>query len=176
MTEAQTAAADAQTPQPDGTTPDTTVATTSPQAEQAVTTSPWERAIIRAMLWFSFSVILSLLPLFAAFIFKSTKGEVVTYAEVAGKGELLIITTGMAAAAAGDLWAKGAAKQWLTTALACLNTALAIFTTLWFGYLTALADEKSKVDQEFIATWSTTMFVISFLASGMSIIRAELRQ
>ncbi|MET9426323.1 hypothetical protein [Streptomyces sp. NPDC003036] len=175
MTDAHTAAEAAQTSSTeDARSSDTTLVAT--QAEHELTTPPWERAIIRAMLWFSFSVVLSLLPLCAAFVFKSTKGEAVTYAEVAGKGELLIITTGMAAAAAGDLWAKGAAKEWLTTALACLNTALAIFTTLWFGYLTALADEKSKVDQEFIATWSTTMFIVSFLASGMSIIRAELRQ
>ncbi len=128
------------------------------------------------MLWFSFSVVLSILPLVAAFFFKSTKGESVAYSDLAGNGELLIITTGMAAAAAGDLWAKGASKQWFTTVLACLNTAVAIFTTLWFGYITALADEKSNIDKGFIASWSTTLFIISFLASGMSIIRAELRQ
>lgn len=128
------------------------------------------------MLWFSFSVILSVLPLVAAFFFKSTKGEQVAYADLAGDGELLIITTAMAAAAAGDLWAKGASSEWLTTALACLNTALAIFTTLWFGYITALADEKTAIDKGFISTWSTTMFLVSFTASGLSIIRAELRQ
>lgn len=146
------------------------------QATQQLDPPPWEKATIRVMLWFSFSVVLSILPLVAAFFFKSTKGESVAYSDLAGNGELLIITTGMAAAAAGDLWAKGASKQWFTTVLACLNTAVAIFTTLWFGYITALADEKSNIDKGFIASWSTTLFIISFLASGMSIIRAELRQ
>ena len=119
--------------------------------------------------WFVFGVIIALVPLGFAYVNQRIDGRTPALAEVIGRGELLLVSTAIAAAAAGELIASGRdrAVRKLLSGGGCVAIVLA--ASLCF----AAVQGKTAPDLAAVGTVSVWLFGGTVLASASSVYLAH---
>ncbi|MFG2882196.1 hypothetical protein ACGFYV_07705 [Streptomyces sp. NPDC048297] len=97
--------------------------------------------------------------------------------QLIGHGELLIIATGLSAAAAGQAFTmKNTRFGVLPRLLGCGNVLIALFTTGVFADISAALADKDKINESFVTTYSLWFFTATLVTSFSSALLAELEQ
>lgn len=112
--------------------------------------------------WFIFSVVISLVPLFTSYVGLALDRRTAGLAAVIGRGELLLITTTLAAAAIGELIPSGRERgtQKLLAGGAC--TVIVLLSSLVFAAVQA----RPHADPALTFVLSMSLFCGTLLASG----------
>jgi hypothetical protein len=161
-----------------GTSGSGTAGATPPASPTAGTPTPtWKVVTVKMVNWFAFGVVFSVMPIIAGYFISATRGSSRTLTDLIGHGELLIVATGLSAAAAGQAFTmKHNRFGVIPRLLGCGNILIAVFTTLWFADISAALSDKQKIDESFVATYSLWFFAATLITSFSGALVAELEQ
>ncbi|MFF0733315.1 hypothetical protein ACFYVK_17030 [Streptomyces chartreusis] len=127
--------------------------------------------------WFAFGVLFSIMPIITGFFIAETRGSDRRLTDLIGHGELLIVATGLAAAAAGQAFSMKHTKFGVLPRLVgCGNVLIALFTTGVFADISAAVAEKEQIDETFVAAYSLWFFGAALITSFSGALLAELEQ
>ena len=123
--------------------------------------------------WLVFSVLLALLPIGYNYLRVLTRGGDPTVENLLGKGELLLVTAGISAAALGNLIGSG--KDWLRAKMFAGggSVIMLILVTLYFTDITSTPAGQS-LNSSVIASYSKWFFLFSVLAGAGCVALEEL--
>ena len=112
--------------------------------------------------WLIFSVLISLVPLFTSYAGLLLDGRPASLHTLTGRGELLLITTTLAAAAIGELIPSGRERgtQKLLAGGSCI--VIVLFSSLLF----AAVQSRAQSDASLVFALSLSLFCGTLLASG----------
>ncbi|MCX4822811.1 hypothetical protein OG883_23515 [Streptomyces sp. NBC_01142] len=127
--------------------------------------------------WFAFGVVFAVMPILLSYIIGETRHSERTLRSLIGHGELLIVATGLSAAAAGQAFTmKHTQFSLAARLLGCGNVLIALFTTGVFADISAALADKQKIDESFVTNYSLWFFSFALIASFSSALVAELEQ
>lgn len=148
----------------------------------------------KIMRWIVFGIIITLVPLLANLLFIAssiqTNTESMASAEsqpsndeqngsmlelILGKGELLLITTGIAATAVGELLgSNGRRKTFIIFSGGGCVIAL-MLASLWYAYINSqvVVNPNSDINVELVTTGSVILFIPTVIASTLCVALAE---
>ncbi|MEU6590860.1 hypothetical protein ABZ923_16835 [Streptomyces sp. NPDC046881] len=93
----------------------------------------------------------------------------ISLTELLGRGELLIVTTSLSAAAAGQIITrKGTGHENMLGFLVSLNILIAVVTAGLFAFVSSAAQTKLKIDADTVALYSTIFFIATIVTAGSS--------
>lgn len=148
-----------------------------PSTPGATTHPKWKLATVKMVNWFTFGVVFAVMPIVAGYFIGATRGSERTLTDLIGHGELLIVATGLSAAAAGQAFTmKHANFGVLPRLLGCGNVLIAVFTTLWFADISAALGDRQQIDESFVRTYSLWFFSTALVTSFSGALVAELEQ
>ncbi|MET7414029.1 hypothetical protein ACWD7B_20950 [Streptomyces rubiginosohelvolus] len=137
--------------------------------------SPREEALGKVIHWLFFGVIFAIMPILAGMLINVSRGEGVGFWELIGRGELLIVTAGLAAAAAGQILTKKTPSRKLTANLLAFgNIVIACLTSIVFANISSGFQSGDQIDQHAVGIQSLWFFGITFLTAGSSALIVEL--
>jgi hypothetical protein len=114
--------------------------------------------------WAIFGVVISVLPLGFAYVDLVMKEQTATWAGVIGNGELLVIVWGLSAGAIGELF--GSEGQPILKIICGGLTLLVIISAAhFFASITEARAANVKLDEAFIVSASTKLFIFSLAPS-----------
>ena len=121
-----------------------------------------------------FSVIIALTPLLFNFMSFVTIGRSVSVTEVLYRGELLLISTAIAADATGRL--VGSGNEWVFPKLLGVGAAVCdlMISAWWFGNISTAISSGAEVDKSVITYGSLVLFTITVIAGLSCLIIKEL--
>ena len=124
---------------------------------------------MRVLRWLIFTVIFALVPLGFHAIQILTKGpppKIPVFVEVLASGELLLISTAIAADATGDLIASGRTNQGAKFLSAGGCMLALIFSAYWYG-LMKMSDYQGKLTDPATVAWtSEALFGLTVVAAA----------
>jgi len=127
--------------------------------------------------WFAFGVLFSVMPIVSSFFIGETRGSHRDLSQLIGHGELLIVATGLSAAAAGQAFTmKNTRFGVLPRMLGCGNVLIALFMTGVFADISAALADKEKIDESFVTSYSIWFFSAALVTGFSSALLAELEQ
>ncbi|MFI8914455.1 hypothetical protein ACIGW4_22945 [Streptomyces sp. NPDC053513] len=129
------------------------------------------------MHWLFFGVIFAIMPIVAGMLINASRGQGVGFWDLIGRGELLIVTAGLAAAASGQILTKKSSNRKLfSNVLAFVNIVLACLTSIVFANISSGLQDGDVIDQHAVGVLSLWFFGITFLTAGSSALIVELEE
>jgi hypothetical protein len=123
--------------------------------------------------WGIFSVIIALLPVFFNLLTVGSRGGSLSLRQVASHGELLLISTAIAAASVGDLIASGS-KLPMAKILAGGGCIVGLFLgSLWYADISAAQAANVVLNPAWINNGSAIVFALTLVSSGSCVALAE---
>ncbi|MER6179469.1 hypothetical protein [Streptomyces sp. NPDC001652] len=125
------------------------------------------------------------MPIIAGFFIAGIRGNGKHLADFVGHGELLIVATGLSAAAAGQAFTmKHTRFAVLPRLLGCGNVLIAVLTIMLFADISAAAadlsagaaPQKDAIDESEVTTYSLWFFGTALITSFSGALVAELEQ
>ncbi|WP_437017801.1 hypothetical protein [Streptomyces sp. enrichment culture] len=137
--------------------------------------------------WFAFGVVFSVMPIIAGLFTAGIRGNGKGLADFIGHGELLIVATGLSAAAAGQAFTmKHTRFAVLPRLLGCGNVLLALLTIMVFADISAAASDlssaiaatsqKETIKEAEVTKYSLWLFGTALITSFSGALVAELEQ
>ncbi|MGI5468374.1 hypothetical protein [Streptomyces sp. CA-132043] len=127
--------------------------------------------------WLFFGVGFGVLPIGLGYVMNSFTHRGVSLSEILSRGELLIVTTSLAAAAAGQIITRsGSGLRNIVGFLAFSNIAMACVTAGLFAFVTSAPQVSQKLDQGSVTGSSLVLFIATFVTAGASTFIAEWEQ
>ncbi|WP_346533798.1 hypothetical protein [Micromonospora sp. DPT] len=126
--------------------------------------------------WALFGVTIALTPIMTSGLTGITRSAEISYDRLVGRGELLLIAAGVAAAGIGELF--GREETRLRTSrlvLVGVSILLILLTSYWFADIAAATQAKQPVDQHVVAEISTYLFVITLGVTACSLVVSEIK-
>jgi hypothetical protein len=123
----------------------------------------------RLVRWFVFSVVIALLPLGFRYLLEATDGAPPTITRLLSQGELLLVSSAIAAAAVGELIGRGRRRPILQLFAGGGCIATVLIASLYFAYVSTRTAARPTV----VATTSVWLFVLTLIASASCVILAE---
>jgi hypothetical protein len=119
----------------------------------------------RLVRWIVFGVLIALLPIAFRYALESTTGPVPSLAHLLADGELLLISSAIAAGAVGELIGRGRNRLilQLISAGGCIATVL--FASLYYAYVAT----HQLVNEAFVMRMSLFLFGLTLIASASCI-------
>jgi hypothetical protein len=117
----------------------------------------------------------AVLPLLAALFISRAMGGSLSITEVLSRGELLLVATTLAAAAAGELFGRehpstrGVAEVYAGV----VALLIAVLTALSYGAISHALSEGGQADAGFVTAYSIVMYGLSALAGAVCVVLAE---
>jgi hypothetical protein len=122
---------------------------------------------VKAIRWMMFGVVLSLLPIGASYLGAAAFGKTPDFVKFLGRGDLLLVSATIGAAAAGELFgSRTRAGGGLEVFMAGLAIAVAVLAALLFGVITTAKSLGELPAEGFIAACTTVLFLVG-VASGV---------
>ena len=118
--------------------------------------------------WLFFSVVIATSPIIFN-LFKSLgRGEELSMSLLIGRGELLLISSAICAAAIGELFgsSEGNILAKLIIGGSCLI--LLILSAMWFADISAAIYSSEYINTDRVSTLSLIFFILSIITSGLS--------
>lgn len=144
-----------------------------PVAQPAPLSLLWSEKVLR---WLLFGVSFATLPIMANFIFVITQALSPTLPSLAGQGELLIVSAGVAATGAGELQGAALAKlrrvQIFLTAMAYMVVCV---SSLWFASVATDIATRRTFDHSTVAGGSLVIFATAIVTGGCCVAISGLR-
>jgi hypothetical protein len=124
--------------------------------------------------WFFFSVVIALLPLLFSYARNLTRGNVIQFSYIFSNGELLLISSAIAATSIGEL----------LDALININSSILIenkrhiyivsgatifllmLNSLFFADVSAVLINNGQINREYVAIFSSSSFLCTIISSG----------
>lgn len=126
----------------------------------------------RVVRWFVFSVVLALLPLAFRFAWQSTSSNTPTVANILSQGELLLVSAAIAAAAVGELVARGRQSP-IMQILACGGCiGSVLFSSLYYAVVST-HHSQTPIFESTVSSISFWMFGLTVVSSAGCISLAE---
>ncbi|WP_146074993.1 hypothetical protein [Streptomyces sp. Ru73] len=127
--------------------------------------------------WLFFGVGFGVLPIGLGYVMNSFTHRGVSLSEILSRGELLIVTTSLAAAAAGQIITRsGSGLRNIVGFLAFSNIAMACVTAGLFAFVTSAPQMSQKLDEGSVTGSSLVLFFATFVTAGASTFIAEWEQ
>ncbi|MBZ4020470.1 hypothetical protein CCS38_33045 [Streptomyces purpurogeneiscleroticus] len=127
--------------------------------------------------WLFFGVGFGVLPIGLGYVMNSFTHRGVSLSEILSRGELLIVTTSLAAAAAGQIITRsGSGLKNIVGFLAFSNIAMACVTAGLFAFVTSAPQVNQKLDEGSVTGSSLVLFFATLLTAGASTFIAEWEQ
>jgi hypothetical protein len=128
----------------------------------------------RFIRWLTFTVLVSVLPIFAGWLAGQDRHRSVPVSNLLGHGALLIICVTMCATAAGELiHDRSQVLGTLKIIMGGLAILLALLSALWYADVAATALDASSLDATFVSTGSLLAFASAVVVSTLCICLAE---
>jgi hypothetical protein len=113
-----------------------------------------------------FGVLLSLLPLIAAYLGAAFFGHTPGFVEFLSRGDLLLVSATVSGVAIGELFgSQGRTAGGLEVFMGGIAFAVALLSALLFGLITTAESQGQHPAEAIAATWTAILFVLS-VASG----------
>ncbi|MFF7789942.1 hypothetical protein [Streptomyces sp. NPDC007991] len=136
-----------------------------------------EEALSKVMHWLFFGVIFAVMPILAGMLINGSRGKGLGFWDLIGRGELLIVTAGLAAAAAGQILTKRTPRRKLiANVLAFGNIVIACLTSIVFANISSGLQDSDQIDQHAVGIQSLWFFGITFITAGSSALIVELEE
>jgi hypothetical protein len=116
--------------------------------------------------WFVFSVVLALVPLFAAAAFQSSRAQPFDLRALVAQGELLLVAAGICAAATAELFGSSARLRALKLLVGGATIALLLFAAIYFASIVTARESKVALDVAVVYQTSIVVFVSAFFTAG----------
>ncbi|MFB8775434.1 hypothetical protein [Streptomyces broussonetiae] len=137
--------------------------------------------------WFAFGVLFSVMPIIAGFFTAGIRGNGKGLADFVGHGELLIVATGLSAAAAGQAFTmKHTNFAVIPRLLGCGNVLIALLSIMVFADISAAASDlstvqsaaaqKDTINESEVTSYSLWFFGMALITSFSGALVAELEQ
>ena len=124
-------------------------------------------------LWISFSVLVALLPIAFNGLSALTRSQSVGYADLIGRGELLLVTVAITAAATGELYRRDIKRlRPLRAFLTAMGTIILCACSYWFAIISAEIQAGYEVDQAPV-TLTAVFFLCGIAISGCAVFVSE---
>ncbi len=124
--------------------------------------------------WVIFSVVIALLPIIFNYLSMLTKGLPTSLEIVISRGELLIVSAAINAAAIGELFGSGTTNKRIPKIIAGgVCVIILLLTSLWFADIVATILLNKPVESRIIMLGSVAAFLSTVLASGSSVALSE---
>lgn len=123
---------------------------------------------MRLLRWFLFSVIISLVPLIFDGVLlwsRETPSRQIAVAVLAG-GELLLISTAIAADAVGDLVGSGSTRTGLKLLVGGTCVISLLFAALWYAANSVLENTGQHANPHAVITGSAVVFICTVCAGA----------
>jgi hypothetical protein len=127
--------------------------------------------------WSLFSVIFAVLPVAFNALSAATRGEVAGYETLVGRGELLLVSVGISAAAAGELF--GQDERLLKSTrlfLVGMSFITVCIASLWFADIANLVRTNEYHNQHIVALGSTVVFFCAIVTGACCMVLREMKQ
>jgi hypothetical protein len=127
------------------------------------------------MHWLFFGVIFAVMPILAGMLINASHGEGIGFWKLIGRGELLIVTAGLAAAAAGQILTKKTShRRLIANVLAFGNIVIACLTSIVFANISSGLQSGDEIDRHTVGIQSLWFFGITFITAGTSALSVEM--
>ncbi|MFJ6951606.1 hypothetical protein [Micromonospora aurantiaca (nom. illeg.)] len=139
-------------------------------------TAIWAEIRTKLARWFFFGVTIAVMPIFANALSALSRSTDTSYENLVGRGELLLVSAGIAAAGVGELFARQETKL-KTPRLMLVGAGLLLvcLSSYWFADIASAIQLKQSLDNNAIAAGSTVLFGCTLGTSGCSIIVSEIK-
>ncbi len=123
---------------------------------------------MRLLRWMLFSVLVALIPLLLRWVALLSQYMGVSNAStlVLARGELLLISTAIAADAIGDLVASSQRNRSAKILAAGFCVLSLLFSALWYATNSTIIDMGGSTNARIVAVGSVVVFVVTILAGG----------
>jgi hypothetical protein len=128
-----------------------------------------QNAVIeRLVIWFIFSVIVTLTPFFLGYFQSVDRDQRFTFSLILGGGQLFLVNVAIAAAALGDLVAieVPAVQRLMKTAAIGSCTLVVIISSLWYGDISASSHGQAAPDPRTIGLGSVIVYSWALASSA----------
>ena len=129
--------------------------------------------------WLFFGVLMALAPFLALMLDDVTNSTPMSLISLFGHGELLIVTSIIAAGGVGDLFGTEVSKELRVPRLIVLCSCLAVLivTCLWFAAVSALLTTQHPVQHPGTVAWgSVWLFSFGVLAGGSALLMSQAKE
>lgn len=134
-----------------------------------------EAALSKVLHWLFFGVIFAVMPIIAGLLINASRLGSLGFWSLIGRGELLIVTAGLAAAAAGQIFTKKSSRRHLMSSfLAFSNIVIACLSSIVYANISAGLQEGDKINEGFVGVLSLVFFGITLVTAGSSALIVEL--
>jgi hypothetical protein len=136
----------------------------------------WKPAIDKLIRWALFGVSFALLPIVFNALSAATRNQPITLELLLRNGELLLISTAIAAGAAGELvGGDQATGSRLRPGLIGLSVIVVCASSLWFADIAAAVRSGIQINEGLVAGGSIIVFVLTAITAACCIVVSELK-
>ncbi|MGW2541991.1 hypothetical protein ACWC5I_14250 [Kitasatospora sp. NPDC001574] len=133
-----------------------------------------EAALGKVLHWLFFGVLFAVLPILAGLLINVSRTGHYGFWSLAGKGDLYIVTAGLAAAATGQILTKKTArKTLLSNFLAFSNIFIACLASVMYANVST---GGGSLDEHAVGLYSLGFFAVTFITAGSSALVVELEE
>jgi hypothetical protein len=125
--------------------------------------------------WFMFGVVFATLPIAANYLMAVTQSVAINWGVLLGQGELLLVSAGVTASAAGEL--QGAVPhvaRRFRIVLSGLAYGHVFLSSLWFANIATSRVDQREIDEAAIARGSTIMFLFAVVTGASCVIVSKI--
>jgi hypothetical protein len=123
--------------------------------------------------WFLFGVVIALLPILFNYFQLRARATPATFDDITGRGELLLVAAGIAAAAVGDLLGTGPALKTLKVVAGAFSVIILMTASLFFADVAAGYIAGQKIDAHVVGNTSLILLACAVAAGGGCVALAE---
>lgn len=137
----------------------------------------WKLILERVVIWVGFAGVLALLPVVFNVITAASHDQTITFTSTLSRGELFLVSVGVVAGAAGEMF--GGGRQGMEAVLAMLVLFVVVLVSIgayWSGDIAASVRASEAVNEYRVAVGSAVMFVFSVVTGTCCIVLSELRR
>lgn len=125
--------------------------------------------------WFLFGVIVALLPVIFNYLHLRTRASSVSFDDIAGRGELLLVAAGIAATAIGDLLGSSASMKVPKIIAGGFSVIVLGLASLYFADVAAAYLSNQNINAHIVSNTSLTLLLSAIVTGGSCIALAEVK-
>lgn len=127
--------------------------------------------------WGLFGVCFAILPIAFNALSAATRNQEVTLVVLLSRGELLLVSAAISAAAAGELFGREEVLMKSTRLFLIGMSFLTVCgSSLWFADIASVARDGKELNEQLVAYGSISVFLLSVITSGCCVILSELKR
>jgi len=125
--------------------------------------------------WFLFGVVIALLPIIFNSLRLFTHGGSLTFGQLVGRGELLLVTAGISAKAIGELIGSSTSMKIPKIIAGGVSLVILALASLYFADVAATYANNQTLDLSVISRMSLILFLTAVVSGGSCVALAEVK-